>query len=99
LDFNIRTPRIIPSSAAVWSIIELGKKSDLQDMVTQNVISPFDVNPLGRSLLRVREIPSGFAVPLLIEVTQYAALKGQNEIYKVLLSLKADPYFRDQSGM
>ncbi|KAJ4368223.1 hypothetical protein N0V83_006579 [Neocucurbitaria cava] len=30
---------------------------------------------------------------------QYAAIKGQNEIYECLLYEKADPFFRDQSGM
>lgn len=57
LDFNIRMPRVIPYNATVWSVIELGKLSNLQDMVSRNAISPYDVNPSGRSLLSVRVIP------------------------------------------
>lgn len=54
LDFNICMPRVIPYNATVWSIIELGKLSNLKEMISQNAISPYDVNPSGRSLLYVR---------------------------------------------
>ncbi|RAR08289.1 b-cell lymphoma 3-encoded protein [Stemphylium lycopersici] len=34
-----------------------------------------------------------------ISVLKYAAIKGQTKVYDCLLSEKADPYFRDQTGM
>jgi hypothetical protein len=60
LDFNIRMPRVIPYSATVWSIIELGKLSNLQEMAKTNAVSPVDVNPSGRSLLNVSTLSSRF---------------------------------------
>ncbi|KAF2496815.1 hypothetical protein BU16DRAFT_342368 [Lophium mytilinum] len=50
--FNIRMPRVIPYSATVWSIIELGNLPTLKEMVSRNAISPYDVSPSGMSLLQ-----------------------------------------------
>lgn len=51
--FVLETPRIIPSNASIWSIIELGKLSKLQEMLHQRLVSLHDVTSSGRSLLNV----------------------------------------------
>jgi len=50
---SIRTARVIPDTSPVWSFIELAKLDILKDMVMQQAISPYDVGPDGRSLLKV----------------------------------------------
>lgn len=52
--FAVHTPRIIPRNAAVWSIIELGKLSEIKKMASRRELSPYDVTDSGRSLLNVR---------------------------------------------
>ncbi|KAL1604884.1 hypothetical protein SLS60_004424 [Paraconiothyrium brasiliense] len=49
--FQFHLPRIIPSTAPVWSIIELGKLPELQDMLKEKSVSLHDVTASGRSLL------------------------------------------------
>ncbi|KAI8942710.1 hypothetical protein NX059_000758 [Plenodomus lindquistii] len=45
-------PRMIPSSAIVWSLIELGKISEVRNMLSHQEISVHDVNTRGVSLLK-----------------------------------------------
>ncbi|KAL5385140.1 hypothetical protein DPSP01_004950 [Paraphaeosphaeria sporulosa] len=51
--FVLETPLVIPSTAPVWSIIELGKLSKLQEMLHQRLVSLYDITASGRSLLNV----------------------------------------------
>jgi hypothetical protein len=53
LKFTVHTPRVIGSDAIVWSIIELGKLSYLQNMISERLTSPYDVTAAGESLLNV----------------------------------------------
>ncbi|KAK7192656.1 hypothetical protein DPSP01_006599 [Paraphaeosphaeria sporulosa] len=77
---NLTTPKIIPSTAEVWSIVELGKICELRHLFSDRSLSPYAVDPHGITLLR------------------YAAMKGQNEIYSLLLAENADQRLRDSLG-
>lgn len=50
----IRMPREIPSNSIVWSLVELGKVTELRHMLARGLASPFDVDSVGNSLLKVR---------------------------------------------
>jgi hypothetical protein len=51
---NMSMPRVIPNSAVVWSIIELGRINELRNMLSRRETSPNDVSLRGESLLKVR---------------------------------------------
>jgi hypothetical protein len=46
-------PRVIPNSAEIWSIIELGKMEQLRKLLAQRDASPYDVSVRGVSILKV----------------------------------------------
>ncbi|CAI6340473.1 unnamed protein product [Periconia digitata] len=50
--FHLVLPRIIPSDAIVWSVIELGNKAELQRLLSHGKASPYDINSDGTSLLK-----------------------------------------------
>lgn len=50
---NMFMPRVIPNSAVVWSIIELGRIDELRTMLSRRETSPYDVSIRGVSLLKV----------------------------------------------
>jgi hypothetical protein len=53
LSINISTPRIIPYTAPAWALVELGKISELRQLLSLRLASPYDVNLDGVSLLKV----------------------------------------------
>ena len=95
--FNMFMPRIIPKSAAVWSVIELGRLDDLRRMLSKRETTPYDISAQGMSLVKVRNFSQFHSFSNLRH--QYATLKGQNEILACLLTEKSDPFYRDRSGM
>ena len=58
-DFAMKMPHVIPNTAPVWSMIELGKLSKLQEMLDQRLVYLYDVTSSGRSLLNVRTLCPG----------------------------------------
>lgn len=52
---TVRTPRIVPSSAAVFNAIVVGNLSQVQILFAESRASPFDVNMSGMSALIVSD--------------------------------------------
>jgi hypothetical protein len=50
---NMFMPRVVPNSALVWSIVELGKIAKLRKMLTNRETSPYDISVRGVSVLKV----------------------------------------------
>ncbi|KAF2645320.1 hypothetical protein P280DRAFT_117218 [Massarina eburnea CBS 473.64] len=54
--FNLTLPRTIPYSAMAWSCIELGNISELKNLLSLRLTSPYDIAPDGSSLLKYAAI-------------------------------------------
>ncbi|KAH8727308.1 hypothetical protein GQ44DRAFT_703779 [Phaeosphaeriaceae sp. PMI808] len=50
--YSIIMPRVIPFSAVVWSMVELGKIPELRELFAHRLASPYDVGVDGVSLLK-----------------------------------------------
>lgn len=51
--FSLKTPRVIPGNALVWSMIEFGRFKELRQMIVDGKTSPHDVSDFGSSVLYV----------------------------------------------
>jgi hypothetical protein len=52
-DFSFCMPRVIPSNAHVWGVIEFGKVAELRRMLAYKETSPHDTTETGSSVLHV----------------------------------------------
>lgn len=56
LSCSLTTAEVIPSTAQVWSLVELGKLDELRHIFSHRSMSPFAVNIQGTSLLKLGSI-------------------------------------------
>lgn len=95
--YNISVPKVIPYTAKVWSLIELGNLSELRELLCSGEFYPHDVALDGTSLLKVFLLAVG-CMQMLSKI-QYAVIHQQHEIYSLLVTMGANPMFCDQSGV
>ena len=101
LDFSSRTSRASPYNPTVWSLIELGKLSNLQQMTKTNALPPFHMNPSMQSLLKVSTLSSEspFIYSKLSMSTPACRNPQTERDLPVPLSLNADPDLHNASAM
>lgn len=98
----VRMPREIPDYQLCWTLIKMGDKEGMKQLLLRKQLSPWDVDSEGYSVLSVSETNECFMVKSKCkysQAVQHAVRFSQFEVCSLLLIAGSDWHLKDWLGM